>query len=258
MAWHDEIALQRQTARDKQASLGQHQESIEAITSATQGLSSSDDVKTLLDELRRLGLDSYVNKPKTEPVVVQTNLNAATEIEQLGNTISDAIHNGLQDLRSDGQEVKALEQLKAAFDNYTKAVREDNASDSKVTNALLAAVKAIKVAPVVNVPAPQVTVQAPKVDLKPLQQTLQDYFSEEDQEEAVDLSCFRAQDIKDSGDVQYVGFEHPNGQWYILENDVKSGQMRYIFGQSGYASAFVKAASYRYSYLSEAIHALTA
>jgi hypothetical protein len=235
-----------------------HQESLAAISSSTKGLTTPQDIQSLLEELRRQGLDNYLNKPKSEPVVVQTNLNAATEIEQLGLTISDAIHNGLQDLRSDGQEVKVLEQLKTALDDYTKAVREDSASDSKATVALLDAVKAIKVAPVVNVPAPHVTVQAPQVNLKPLQQTLQDYFSEEDQGEALDLSCFRPQDIKESGDVQYVGFEHPNGQWYILENDVKSGQMRYVFGQEGYAAAFTKAASYRYSYLSEAVHALTA
>ena len=73
-----------------------------------------------------------------------------------------------------------------------------------------------------------------------------------------ELDDFRPQDIKDDGDTQYIGFENPDGKWYIIENDTKSSSMRYVFGVKNYKSSFKKAGTWEYKTLSEAIRALQA
>jgi hypothetical protein len=103
--------------------------------------------------------------------------------------------------------------------------------------------------------SPAITVQAPEVDLVPLQDTIKEYFKPPETEQKLDLACYRAQDIKEDGDIQYVGFLNPDGNWYIIENDIKGNKMRYVFGSKGYAKAFSKAASYKYELLDKAIHA---
>jgi hypothetical protein len=111
--------------------------------------------------------------------------------------------------------------------------------------------------PVVNVPTPKVTVQAPKTDLTPLIDILKQQNTEDESEEKLDLDDYRAQDIDNTNpDMQYVGFVNPAGNWYIIENDVKGNRMRYVFGTLNYSEAFAQASMYTYSLLNEAINAL--
>lgn len=72
----------------------------------------------------------------------------------------------------------------------------------------------------------------------------------------VDLDDYRAHDIINDGDIQYIGFVDIEGSWYIIENKVTENSLRYVFGKSGYAEAFAKAGSYKYKLLSEAVNAL--
>lgn len=70
----------------------------------------------------------------------------------------------------------------------------------------------------------------------------------------IDLSNYRACDIRNEDDTQYIGFENQDGKWYIIES--KRNKLRYIFGNDNYAKAFIKAPSFKYELLSEAINAL--
>jgi hypothetical protein len=135
----------------------------------------------------------------------------------------------------------------------------------KLNQELIQAVKAIDTSPIVTVEAPVVDIPAPivhveaqkapivtnKVDLSPLQATLQELLAPK--EVKIDLSRYRAQDIKESGDKQYVGFVNPEGDWYIIENDMTKNRLRYLFGSSGYAKHFKNASSYVYKLLDKAV-----
>ena len=94
--------------------------------------------------------------------------------------------------------------------------------------------------------------EPPKIDLKPLTDTLESHFKDD----TIDLNNYRAQDIKDDGDTQYIGFTNVKGEWYIVENKTRKNQLRYKFGKSGYAKAWREAETYTYTLLYEAASAL--
>jgi hypothetical protein len=97
------------------------------------------------------------------------------------------------------------------------------------------------------------------VDFTPLQNTIKEHFPvPEAEDKRLDLSCYRAQDIIEDENKQYVGFLNTDGDWYIIENDIKGNSMRYVFGTKNYAKAFKKAATYQYKLLNEAIDAANA
>lgn len=163
----------------------------------------------------------------------------------------------------DTSELKSVtEELKDMATYDAKASREDAETLRKGLESIVDAVNNIKIpelpkqrpipAPIVNVPA-QVApvVNVPKADFSPITQAIEGLK----EEKGIDLDCYRAHDLKD-GDTQYIGFLNPEGDWYIIENDVKNNSLRYVFGHGGYTQAFSKAASYKYELLSEAINAL--
>lgn len=97
-----------------------------------------------------------------------------------------------------------------------------------------------------EIKAPKVSV--PKMDM----QCVADAISELKQDDDIDLDDYHAHDIKDDGDIQYIGFLDPDGNWYIMES--KQNTLRYVFGHGGYTQAFNKAATYKYELLNEAIN----
>jgi hypothetical protein len=279
MAWQDEVAQQRSKKLAEEQAATLHEQSIgavkdsgsdiiSALLSTQEGpkdvrvlnngnLASKDDMDTIIRQLKELHLTNLLeaNKPNQAPVLYS---DLGDKIEQLITKFETSFKQ-LDTSDNDAEEIKQLQALNTALKEFMAAYRADSTADTKADKALLAAVKAINIKPVVNVPVPKITVPEAKVDLSPLQAILERYFSEEESEGKVELDDFRAQDIDNTNpDMQYVGFVAPNGNWYIIENDVKGNRMRYIFGSSGYEEAFTKASMYTYSLLNEAIHALTA
>lgn len=262
MSYLEEAAQKRLDARqkqadiaDKEASISAVQDGAEKIVDATHPLAKTTDIDSLIEQVKEVQLAAMLGASKPSVVLTdQTDL--GDKMAELGNKLTDAISK-LNTSQVDAQQLKTLKDLASAVQTYNKSLGSGNDAIAKSQADLLKAVKAIDLKPVVNVPAPKVTVQSPSVDFSPLQDTIKEYFTSPDSDAKIDLACFRAQDIIDDGDLQYVGFLNPDGQWYIIENNVKENSLRYVFGNSGYQKAFKKAATYQYALLDEAISALT-
>lgn len=265
----DQIAEKRRANQAEQASKSLHIENIDAVgksgqsvVEATNKLAKTEDINRLLLELQQLK-EAYnlVANKKIEPPVV--NINLDDKIKSLTAGITSEISK-LDSGEQDGQILAELKQLNQVLVD----TQDDGISDHQVLittiKQLIAATNAIKVAPVIKVTPTPVTIETSMLDLQPLQDTLkqyldtkQEYEPPEPGEKAIDLSEFRAQDINDGKDKQYVGFMHPNGNWYILENNIQLNTLRYLFGQTNYSETFASASTYEYQLLDEAIYALT-
>lgn len=219
----------------------------EKRTQAAQATKQQQEFMTMIRSLQQVAAAALAGSSKPSVVL--------TDQTDLGDKMKDMVEKFTEAVKATDQsklsseQLASLKELKSGIDSL-KATIANKKTDN---NDVVAAIKALKLnvaAPIVNVPA-----QAP-TDFTPLQDTIREYFrAPEVEEEKIDLECYRAQDIKESGDVQYVGFVNPEGHWYIIENKMSENQMRYVFGNAGYATAFTKAAQYEYMLLNEAINA---
>lgn len=149
-------------------------------------------------------------------------------------------------------QLDSLEKLRSVIAELENSGKQADNEQKSLLKELIHSVKALEMAPTVNVAAQKAPSIVNKVDFSPLQETLQELLTPEDTR--TDLSRYRAQDIRDSGDIQYVGFVNPEGNWYIIENQTKKNQLRYLFGGKDYAKHFKKAGSYVYRLMNEAIN----
>lgn len=263
MSTLEEAAQSRLDFRAKQADVADKQANIEAvkdgaqdIVEATQPLAKTTDIDSLIKQVKEVQLAAMLGASKPSVVLTdQTDL--GERITALGQKIADTVSK-LDTSKADTQQLAAIKELKTAFDSFTKTLASNNKSDTTADKALLTAIKAINVSPIVNVPQPKVTVEAQKIDFSPFIDALNNRDNiESSPDESLDLSCYRAQDIDNTNpDMQYIGFVNPEGNWYIIENNIKGNSFRYVFGSNGYQKAFSKAASYEYSLLNEAVNAI--
>ena len=158
--------------------------------------------------------------------------------------------------------LKALGEVKSAVNKVAKdiVIPENEKTESvEVTNLndytakideAISAIKAIELSPNITVQAPKVTV--PKLNLQPLIDVLS---KKEETEVDIELEDFKAQDINNEEiGVQYIGFVHPSGAWYIIKNEVEENKMRYKFGKSDYEKHFAAPDTYKYTTLDKAIY----
>lgn len=223
---------------------------------ASQTAKEQQDLGAMLAELKKMQLASLMGSQGKSTVILTDQTDLGDKLKAMVDSFSATVAK-LDSSDMDKQELDSLKALQTGLQELKQAVINAKGDNSDV----VAAIKALKLdvaAPIVNVPQAKVTVQSAPVDLKPLQATLEQYFTHEDvetEDDTIDLDCYRAQDIIENGDMQYVGFLNPQGDWYIIENDIKGNSMRYVFGTGGYAKAFKKAAQYQYKLLNEAINA---
>lgn len=243
MSYLEEVAQKRLDARQRAA-----------VQAHNDSLAKSTDIDSLIAEMKQATVAQYLNGGKSTVVLTdQTDL--GDKMGELGDRL-DATIRELNNGDTNVKQLKSLESLKTAFDDFSSTVKGDSKANKQVTMQLLAAIRAIK-APVVHIPEANITVAAPDVDFSPLQETMKQYFSPPDVEK-VDLDEYRAQDINnDDKNIQYIGFVNPSGAWYIIENDIKGNSLRYVFGSKGYKKAFEGAGQYKYLLLNEAINALS-
>lgn len=270
MSFADDIAEQRKTRAAEQASKDAHSESVQAIVSsgkdvadATNKLATTQDVDGIIRQLKEIQLDQLIatqtatKKPEPNTVIIKDQIDIGDKITELADKVTEAVK-GLDSSESNQEQLSTLKDLKSSLDTYSKSLTSSDATHKKASADLLKAIKAIKVAPVVNVPEPKVTVQPQDIDFGPLQETIKEYAYTPTEDDSIDLACYKAQDIDNTNpEMQYVGFLNQEGNWYIIENDVKGNKLRYRFGNSGYSEAFASAAEYTYSLLNEAIDALS-
>jgi hypothetical protein len=213
----------------------------------------------MLQELKKMQLAALMGSQGKSTVILTDQTDLGDKLKSMVDSFTEAVKSSDTTSLNEDQ-IKELKALQSGLDKLTAAINASKPDNS----AVIAAIKALKLdvaAPVINVPQAKVNVQpaAVNVDFKPLQDTIKEYFkTPEIEDEKIDLDCYRAQDLIDNGDVQYIGFVNPAGNWYIIENKVRENQMRYCFGSTGYAKAFSKAAQYEYSLLNEAIASATA
>lgn len=262
----DEIAQKRAEMKQKRATEDAHKENISAVTDsgknvvkATSALAKSEDIDSIIKQLKEIQLTTLLNArsniPEKPSVILTDQTDLGDKISELTQKLTETIK-GLDISRANTEQLQAIKELQTVFVQYKSAINTDSA---KAQKELIQAVNSIKVSPVVQIPAPKVTVQPASVDLSPLQDTIKEYFKPpQDENTKTDLSCYRAQDIDNTNpNVQYIGFVNPDGDWYIIENDVAGNKMRYLFGTVDYENAFQRAATYTYLLLNEAIHAIS-
>lgn len=214
------------------------------------------DTDTIIERLKEVQLAALMGgqQPKSS-VILADSTDLGERVATLANHI-DKLLSSKDGLKASTNQIAAIKELKQSLSKLSK--ENDNKELKKSLDSILAAVKAIKIpkttASVVKVPEPKVVIQERPIDFSPLSKALEDLRPTDN---GVNLNDFRAQDIKESDrDTQYVGFLHPTGAWFIIENQVKENKLRYLFGKKGYAKAFPKAPTYEYSLLDEAINAL--
>ena len=182
------------------------------------------------------------------------------------STLSNAITQALQYVaaKNDDTSTQTAATIRQMSDSLSEDLASIEASQKSGTEAVVVALKGVIQAldkpdkdipaPIVNVEPAQVTVQERPIDFTPVIKAI-DAMKPGESSEDIQLQEYRASDIKDSGGMQYIGFVHPSGRWYIIENDVKKNKMRYLFGQRAYATHFKNAASYEYKVMNEAVNA---
>lgn len=266
----DEIAQKRAELQQKQASENAHKEQLNAVhqnsievVGAMQGNAKAVDIQQIIQELRQIQLDTLMSAQQqshavSKPTVILTDqTDLGDRLTAVGDKISETISK-LNSSEHDSQEIAQLKQFSKTLNDYITLQKTANGTSEKNIKALLTAIHSLKLSPSITVPEPKVMVTTQNIDLKPLQDTIKEYFVTEDAEDSLDLSCYRAQDINNNNPkLQYIGFMNPEGNWYIIENDMGRNTLRYVFGNDNYESSFKRAASYSYSLLNEAIHALS-
>lgn len=207
------------------------------------------DQAAMFRELQKMQMAALMGQSKPSVVLTdQTDL--GDKIKELTSKLVEAVKSA-DTTKLNSEQIANLKDLRSALESLSAAVKSNKPDNTAIINAI----KSLKLevaAPIINVEPTAVTVSN---DFTPLQDTIKEYFKAPD-DEKIDLDCYRAQDITDNGDTQYVGFVNPEGNWYIIENKVRENQLRYIFGDKGYAKAFKKAAQYEYMLLNEAINAV--
>lgn len=194
------------------------------------------------------------NKPT---VILTDQTDLGDKIKSMVDTFAEAVKSTDTSML-DKEQISALNELKKGVESLKNAVEAKKTDNSDIVKAIKALDLNVA-APIVNVPAPQVTLQERPIDFTPLQDTIKEYFRPPDveaEDEKIDLECYRAQDITDKEDVQYIGFVNPDGAWYIIENKVRENSMRYVFGMTDYSKAFKNASRYKYYLLNEALDAV--
>lgn len=155
----------------------------------------------------------------------------------------------------DKRVVEAISSL-ASLVEALKSVRVENDTETKEALANIADILGrINVQPIVNVKAPQVTVQEREISFDPLIEALSKPQVRDDDP----LVGYKAQDINNNDPhTQYVGFVNSKGNWYIIENNDEENSLRYVFGKKGYSTAFKNAPKLNYKLYSEAVNATKA
>jgi len=213
--------------------------------------------RKLRDELMMLGSPAVMSSP-----------DAFTErIGKLNEVLSEAIedvNNGTSTIED--VFTKAMTAYKALAEKQAKDTAQQSNDVAKSLSETVKLLKTIKTSPVTLAGKPFDTAsleRSIKTSLNAygatVQSSIQAFIQSQaredvavEQTDTIDLASYKAHDLKDDGDLQYVGFVNPNGGWYIIENQVRENKMRYIFGSGGYDKAFSNAASWNYKILSEA------
>lgn len=254
----------------------------DALKNALNGMATSADIDKVLLELKQTQLANYLSaSQKKSDVILADSTSLGEAVAKLGEKL-DYLAECMGEDKSDAELVNAVRE---EMGKVVNALNSD--SDSEMITAiqeLKTGLSNINVEPVVNVTTPDVKIDAPKVDLKPLMAKMDavvkavgsikipvsdqtdiimglDKVSQTINNLTFPVANFvqdpyiqyKAVDEFDDGvatNVKYYGFLEPRGNWYILKNDPSASAKtyRYAFGDSGYEDAWTNRASQTYGY----------
>lgn len=165
------------------------------------------------------------------------------EVDAVADTLGKKIASSIKPQSSD-ELLKVSRQLAQSVDKLSEGLAKSLQQTLDTVDELgqiVAAIKSIKIpTPVVNLPAQKMqAIEKPAV-----------------RRETGALDGYKPQDIKEADGRQYIGYQNAAGGWYIIENNLKKQELRYVFGRADYAKAFKEAEVKGYKLLSEAINAL--
>jgi len=149
------------------------------------------------------------------------------------------------------QLLKQIDTLPAKISDISVKVQKDG-KEEKLLAKIETAIKSINITPQVSVKAP--TVNVPKIDTSKIEDILASSLGKDTEEVGIDLKDYRAQDISENSDCQYVGMLNPKGQWFIMCNDMQENTLRYKFGVDSYLRNFDNAINLNYRLMDEAIN----
>lgn len=197
------------------------------------------ELNAMLDELKKMQMAALMGQSKPSVILTdQTDL--GDKMDDQTNKLIEVI-SGLKGTNIDDMGI--INTLRDGVDAIRQVHEQSGKNHDKHLKAIMTAVKGINL-------TPQVTVKTEPVDLNPLADMLNDNDEDED---VIDFDDYKASDLTNDGDKQYVGFLSTDGDWYIIENDIKNNTMRYVFGDGDYAKAFKKASTYKYKLLNDAV-----
>lgn len=243
-------------------------------------LATRQDVDSLIKQLKEVQLATLMSGNKSS-VILADSTDLGEAVRSLGEKL-DNLAKASENEKSDTQLAKIF---KSEIEKVANILKSDTDTDViEAINSLNQAISSITVTPVVNVPETNVTVDAPKVDLKPLSAKLDAVVKavgkiEIPQVDQTDVLMgldkvsqtinnlkfpvanfvqdpyirYKAVDEYDDGvatNVKYYGFLSPEGNWYILKNDPSASAKtyRYAFGDSDYETNWTNRASLTYGY----------
>jgi hypothetical protein len=238
-----------------------YQETINEKRATTQQRAASQGtLDALINQLKEVQLATLVGNSKST-VVLADSSDFGEKIDKMSMAFDALVtkHSKLlsEASQTDQQLVKNLIAEVRASVTTLRPKDQDNSDVVKAVNKLSVVVGKLNLNPDVTVKAPAVTVHN-QVDMKPLELAIQSIKIPEIEFPEMKhsmLDDYRAQDIIDDKDKQYVGFLNPHGAWYIIENDIKGNKLRYVFGAADYEKAFKSASNYQYELLDKALNA---
>lgn len=217
--------------------------------------SARDDLDALITQLKEVQLSSLMNGNKSS-VILADSTDFGEKMEELGEKIMKAIDLFRNDTKNADKVADVADQCQKLIAYNVKASREQATEIKTTLKGLIKALESIqlekfpKLPEFPKIPAPIVNV--PANDFTPIKEAIESLK----EEKGIDLDGYKAHDILNGEDKQYIGFVAPSGAWYIIENKIKENSLRYVFGTTDYTKSFKDAPMYQYSLLSEAVNAL--
>jgi len=196
--------------------------------------------------------------------------------EQESLAIVNAVKDGMSKISTpvlEAQDKRIIDAMQAISDNYSKLTSLVSDNSTQLTTDVLDALKetASHIESLRLQPKDIKNNVDVKVDTKGIEKTLKDTLTNglksielaitpkevakeaERETEKPELSDYVASDINNADqNTQYIGFVHPEGYWYIVENIISDNKLRFVFGESGYSEAFAKAGTFKYKLVNEA------
>lgn len=212
----------------------------------TKDIAKTSDIDQVIKELKEAQLASYLSAGQKSQIIMADSTDLGEAVSKLGTKL-DALAESLGKEKTD---TKLITAVKEELAKVVTALNQDN--DTELVTAiqdLKSSFTGIEVNPVVNVPEPVINVDIPKIDFSPLIDALKPTAETKE----IELGDYKAQDIDGDDVFQYIGFVRPDGGWYIIENDVEGGSIRYKFGAKNYSAAWKKYTNQNYKLLNEAI-----